>query len=382
MQFFAAALTFGGGCSIIVEKKNREGRMIKLIHCADVHLGAQMNTHLPSDKAKERRTEVRATFERMVAWAKEQGVRAVLISGDLFDSDTPSAKEKDYFYGVVKANPDLDFLYLRGNHDEGQTGQTGIDNLKTFSDEWTSYAYGEVVISGIEMTEQNAQALYAELRLDENKTNIVMLHGQEGTVCKKDCVRLASLTEKYIDYLALGHIHSYKQAKLDERGRYAYSGCLEGRGFDETGEKGFVLLEVDEGVKTTFIPFALRTVFEQEVDVSGAKNSFEVLEKVKRDVRFDARHLHRVVLKGNIDFDGEGLADELQTYLAAQSYCLSVKDKTRRQFDVEDFAGDVGVRGEFVRLVLSQSDETLSQEQKSRVVSLGLKLLGGEEVDA
>ena len=54
--------------------------MIKLIHCADVHLGAQMNTHLPSAKAKQRRTEVRATFEKMVAWAKEQGVKRLELT--------------------------------------------------------------------------------------------------------------------------------------------------------------------------------------------------------------------------------------------------------------------------------------------------------------
>ena len=49
-----------------------------------------------------------------------------------------------------------------------------------------------------------------------------------------------------IDYLALGHIHSYKCHKLDKRGVYCYSGCLEGRGFDECGDKGFVLLETEE----------------------------------------------------------------------------------------------------------------------------------------
>ena len=33
-------------------------------------------------------------------------------------------------------------------------------------------------------------------------------------------------------------IHKYKKEKLDNRGVYCYSGCLEGRGFDECGEKG------------------------------------------------------------------------------------------------------------------------------------------------
>ena len=56
------------------------------------------------------------------------------------------------------------------------------------------------------------------------------------------------LKEKNIDYLALGHIHEYSQGQIDLRGKYAYSGCLEGRGFDELGEKGFILIDVSDGV--------------------------------------------------------------------------------------------------------------------------------------
>ncbi len=71
------------------------------------------------------------------------------------------------------------------------------------------------------------------------------------------------LRGKYIDYLALGHIHSYKKERLDDRGVYCYSGCLEGRGFDECGEKGFVLLDITEGkIHTEFVPIAKRMLHE------------------------------------------------------------------------------------------------------------------------
>ena len=75
------------------------------------------------------------------------------------------------------------------------------------------------------------------------------LHGQLAKYKPKDHVEVINLGElrnKSIDYLALGHVHSYEEGQLLPRGVYCYPGCLEGRGFDETGEHGFVLLDINE----------------------------------------------------------------------------------------------------------------------------------------
>ena len=243
--------------------------MLKIIHCADVHLGSKIEAKLPKHKAEERRGEVRATFHRMVEYAKQNGVRAIVIAGDAFDSDRPTRRDKELFYAVIRENPEVDFLYLRGNHDLEASYEERPANLKTFADEWTAYEYGDVTICGIEMRRENATSLYSTLKLDKAKKNIVVLHGKIANSAGADKINLAKLGGKYIDYLALGHIHSFEENKLDDRGRYAYSGCLEGRGFDECGEKGFVLLEVDEEIKSTFHPFAKRKIEEWEVDITG-----------------------------------------------------------------------------------------------------------------
>ena len=125
--------------------------MQKFIHCADVHLGSKMEAKLPRAKVEQRRSEVRATFNRMIDYARENGVRAILMSGDVFDSDRPLRRDKEFFYNVVRENPDIDFLYLRGNHDSKESyTEYGLMNLKTFSAEWSSYSYGDVDITGIE----------------------------------------------------------------------------------------------------------------------------------------------------------------------------------------------------------------------------------------
>ena len=174
--------------------------MIKFIHCADVHLGSKMEAKLPKHKAEERRVEVRKTFHRMVEYAKKEGVRAILLSGDVFDCDRPLKRDKEFFYDVVKGNPELDFLYLRGNHDSAESyEEEGLPNLKRFSEEWTGYDYGEVRVSGIEMSRENALSLYSTLQLDEKRKNIVMLHGQVSSTLGVDKINVHKLADKYID---------------------------------------------------------------------------------------------------------------------------------------------------------------------------------------
>lgn len=347
---------------------------MKMIHCADIHLGSKMEAKLPKEKADERKNEVRVSFERMVQYAKKEGVRAVLLSGDVFDSDRPFKKDKVFFYSVIKNNPEIDFFYLRGNHDSEESyTESDLDNLKTFGTEWKSYDYGEIVVSGIEMAPENAVSLYTTLHLNPAKKNIVLLHGQIAAVSEMDKINLPKLRNKYIDYLALGHVHSYSEGSLDERGRYAYCGCLEGRGFDEIGEKGFVLLTIGDKIESRFIPNSCRKVEELSVDISGADGIYHAYQRVAEKLPYSKEDMVRIRLTGEISFDNDGLAQEVERLLSSRFYFVSVKDKTRRQFDVEALKGDISLRGEFIRTVLAGREYT--DEQKQQIISVGLRAL-------
>ena len=353
--------------------------MLKIIHCADVHLGSKIEAKLPKHKAEERRGEVRATFHRMVEYAKQNGVRAIVIAGDAFDSDRPTRRDKELFYAVIRENPEVDFLYLRGNHDLEASYEERPANLKTFADEWTAYEYGDVTICGIEMRRENATSLYSTLKLDKAKKNIVVLHGQIANSAGADKINLAKLGGKYIDYLALGHIHSYEEKSLDDRGRYAYSGCLEGRGFDEIGEKGFVLLEIDDAIVSQFVPFAHRVIEEYSVNIENAENAYTAYLEVKKRVPLHRENLYRIHLVGEVCFDDDGMGAEVEKLLSHDCYFVSVKDKTLQKIDEKKYDGDVSLRGEFVRLVLNH--EEWSDEKKRKIISLGLKTLEGREVE-
>ncbi len=355
--------------------------MIKIIHCADIHLGSKLEAKLPHEKTLERRKEVRATFSRMLEYAAKEGVRAVIIAGDAFDSDRPLKKDKEFFYDAVKAYPQIDFLYLRGNHDGDETsGGNPPENLKLFgADKWTSYFYGNVTVSALEITAGNAISMYSTLSLNPDCINIIALHGQTGEKAGAGKIKLSSLRNKNIDYLALGHIHSYSEGKLDERGRWAYSGCLEGRGFDETGEKGFVLLEIEDGVKSTFVPFAYRNIAEITVDITDTANDFEAFCRIREAALCSEKDLLRVNLKGEISYDNETLAADAEKFLINRCYFISVKNNTVRKINAEDYEHDLSLKGEFIRGVLA--NEEYNDDEKRRIISAGLKALSGGEVE-
>ena len=351
---------------------------MKIIHCADIHLGSRIDSRFPKELSERRKAEVRASFKRMVDFARDNGVKAILISGDLFDSDKPFKKDRDFFLSIVERNPSVDFLYLRGNHDEqGDGGE--YPNLKTFSGEWQSYTYENLTISGIEIAGENASSLYSTLALDENKLNIVALHGQTGAVSGVDKVNLTKLRGKFIDYLALGHIHEHAFGKLDERGVWAYSGCLEGRGFDETGRKGFVLLEIDDKIAPQFIPFSQNPIERIELTVTGLTDAYAVEQLARKEFTFLPSTIYRLVLKGEMDAQVDDLAKDVQKMLGCDCAYLSVKDETEKKIDFAAYDTDKTLKGEFVRTVYESTE--LSDEEKARVIAYGLKALAGREID-
>ena len=353
---------------------------MKIIHAADIHLGSKMDSRFPKEIAEKRKTEVRNTFRRLAKYAAENGVCAVLLAGDVFDSDIPFKKDKDFFYSVIENTPSVDFLYLRGNHDScgGYEGRE-LPNFKTFGPQWREYVYGNVAVRGIEMSAENASSLYSTLELPKDRLNIVMLHGQTADAAGKDRVCLKRLRGKNIDYLALGHVHKPQEGKLDERGIYAYSGCLEGRGFDETGERGFILLDIGEEITHTFVPFSERTIVERDVDVSGVSDAHAASLAVRAAVAFDKENLYRINLVGEVPADVGQMGEDAEKYLADACFYISVKDRTRRKIDAAAFEKDVSLRGEFVRAVYA--DEELSEEEKEQILRCGLRALAGEEIE-
>lgn len=359
---------------------------MKIIHCGDLHLDSKMESVLPKEKAKERKNEILMSFLKMIEFARKNWVSVVIIAGDMFDTKNVSAKVRNAVLDAIRSNPGISFLYLKGNHDSVNFMFDMADrpeNLLFFGNEWTKYEFEDVVIAGVELNKENSSKIYDSLILDERRINIVTLHGQETTSAVKDnaeVVQLKELKDKNIDYLALGHIHYHKKGNLDSRGTYAYCGCLDGRGFDECGEKGFVLVDVTSGKLTTeFIPIASRTLYEKVVDVSNMESTMQMVRKVEETVMGIApESLVKVVLTGNLDVEVEKDVKYIEQFLLDRFYFARVKDMTKIAIHIEDYQYDATLKGEFIRLVL---DSCLEESEKEQIILNGIKALSGEELD-
>lgn len=352
---------------------------MKLIHCADIHLGSRLDSRLSQSAARQRRLEVRDTFRRMVEYARQQQIPGILLCGDVFDSHRPFKDDREFFYSVVKSNPEVTFFYLRGNHDCRESGRETLpENLKTFSHRWQTHILGDAAISGIELTADNALSLYASFAPAPGKRNLVMLHGQTASSPAPECICLSQLRNRGIDYLALGHIHSFATGRLDENSLWCYSGCPEGRGYDETGEKGFVLLDTEDLQNPRFIPFSSRVIHRLTVDLTGTADAYEAYRRVLEQPLPGSEDLLHLTLTGELDYDSDSLASDLTRYLEQRFFHLRIHDETLRRFDALAHRGDVSLRGEFIRAVLSGAD--YSRQEQQEILDLGLKALSGREV--
>lgn len=355
---------------------------MKLIHCADLHLDSPMESNLSAEQAKERKNEILGTFARLVQLASDGQVAAILISGDLFDSRHITKKTERYVLDLIRKHPDLYFFYLAGNHDRGSVlseldEENKPENLLLFGDEWQSYDFGEVVITG------SADPNPDTLELSENALNIVMLHGQESgekNTDKRDVIRFSKLKNKNIDYLALGHLHGYRTAQLDDRCVACYSGCLEGRGFDECGQKGFVLLEIEAGKIThRFVPIARRELHTVSCDITGFEGRMDLEERVLQAVGdLSTSSLVKVILTGYTLAEQSKDIDYLLSVLTDKFYFAKIYDETRLLIRPEEYRNDISLKGEFVRRVLASN---LDEIEKERVLACGLRALCGEEVE-
>lgn len=357
---------------------------MKFIHCADLHLDSKLESNIGKEKAKERRNEILLTFERIVNLAKAEGAVAIMISGDLFDTKNIAAKARNLVWDMIVSNPDIDFLYLRGNHDwktNFTDGRKIPDNFKCFDTDWVEYQYGEVSVFGKETMEDDAN--YASLITEPGRVNIVMLHGQEVRSNVKDdasLIALPALKNRNIDYLALGHIHSYKKEILDNRGVYCYSGCPEGRGFDECGEKGVVLLEVcEKQIKSCFIPMANRVLHEVKADITGKETATDILRVIDEAVKhIPSKDMVKIILTGYYTVDTEKDFTYFEQAMEGRFYFLKWKDMSRLSIDYREYENMVSLKGEFVRTVMKGKE---SEEEKERMILLGIRALSGEDLE-
>ncbi len=353
---------------------------MKILHTSDIHIDSPMSARLPTQKIRERRRELIANFEELVSAAVKEGAGAVIIAGDLFDSEHVSRRAGDTVLDVIERNRGITFFYLKGNH-EGDAlsgSETPLPrNLLLFGDSWTYYQTEGLTIAGRAVCSAD---MFETLILPENTKNIVILHGElRDRSASPDIIGKIDAVGKKIDYMALGHYHSFADISIDSRGVAVYSGTPEGRGFDETGDKGYVIIDTDGILSYKFRPFAKRQLRIVPLPIDGMKSMSEVTERAELLLRdIPSSDLVRLELTGGYEPELWRDCDALIRRFENRFYFFEVKDSSNIRIDPESYKNDKSFKGEFIRTV--SQDAALDEETKAKIIATGLYALLGENI--
>lgn len=363
---------------------------IKIIHTADLHIGATES--FLGQRSAARRAETLLSFEKIIDTAKENGVKLVLIAGDLLNSNKIEHSFIESITDKIRESKDVQVVFAAGNHDPLNAESPFLkfkrpDNfhiLKTH-DDCVEFKDLSVRVYGRSFAEtyEKGEETFSLTPPDDDFINLMCIHGDLSSNLSSD---YNAITESFIknsgmDYIALGHIH--KRTDIGRLGNtyFSYCGCPEGQGFDESGEKGVYMGAISkEGVNLQFIPLCKRMHIVENVDVSSASTGAEIAEKILCDIyrkygEKAADNLYKINLSGAVAEDCEINIPEISSRIAEKVYFAKIKDKTSPTLNLELIKSENSLRGIFVKNMLSRIDAATEEEKETlnAALSLGLK---------
>ena len=233
--------------------------MMKLLHSADWHLDAPL-VGFSAEEAARLRAALLEVPGKVVRAAEAHGCDLILLSGDLFDG--PHSPEGLLAVQRALSDTPLPVFIAPGNHDPIGPGspwtQPGwSENVHVFRSGVESIPLPELNcrVYGAAFLSSDSEPLLEGFRADCGEQYAVgVFHGDPLTPQSgKNTVSRRQVTNSALDYLALGHIHKGDQFR--EGGTLcAWPGCPMGRGFDETGAKGVLLVTLDGEASAEFLP--------------------------------------------------------------------------------------------------------------------------------
>ncbi len=368
--------------------------MPKFLHTADIHLDSPFSAHFDAKGAALRRSEILRCVSDMIDKAKDLDL--LLIAGDLFDGGSVSPDTVAFLRRKFAEIPDTKVFIVAGNHDPYTQGSVYArenfgSNVHVFGTEVEC-----VELPGIKARVWGVSfdGAYQEKRMyvpriekRDGVTDIILLHGDLVAVGGES--QYNPIDKEFIkncgaDYLALGHIHKRTEAECIGNTYYAYPGPPEGRGFDECGDMGCYIVNIEDGVvDVKFEKTSKRRMFHIDADVSGAEDTLGVAGLVKAKINEVGTKddFYKITLTGRVE-SGLINPDIIKEELAGEVYYTELYDETRMNYNVDELSKQNTLCGEFVRLMkqkISVADES-EKDILEEAMHTGIEaLLGGDK---
>lgn len=325
--------------------------MVKIIHAADLHLDSPF-AGLTPEKARQRRVECRDGLYRLSELARRERAQLVLMSGDLFDGGRVYPETLECLRAALREMGCPVFI-APGNHDpygprSPYAASGWPENVHIFTG---------AGIEGVELPELgcavHGAAFQSERRTDpvlegwtapkDGLIHILCLHGNVGAPDSAyGPVTPEQLGACGAQYAALGHVHQCSGLRKQGATYWAYPGCPEGRGFDETGDKGVLVGSVGpDRTELRFEPLCKRRYWVIESDVTGTEPAAALERAMPPTAPMD---ICRVEFTGETGERGVDLA-VLSSMFRDRFYSLELRDRTRAGESLWARAGEDTLRG-------------------------------------
>ncbi len=389
--------------------------MLRLLHTADIHLGAR-HTDLGEQAAAQRERQF-AAFRAAVDLAIAEKVDAFLIAGDLFDSNAQPRRSVERVAAELKrlVEAKIRTVIIPGTHDvydrsslyrvhdvAALAGSGEDDDLVTVLTPDTPsvhLAACDVIVHGPVFASKRApHSPLRDLKVTAGNGvtwHVGMVHGSLAIPDRTDRDEVVFTREEVeatgLDYLALGHWHSAQKGKAGTT-TWAYSGAPEPVAVTQDGAGKVLLVELNEanGKRTVTIDERVvgRTRFEKlDIDASAVTDQPAIVAaiaaKADPDLVLDAR------LTGVRPDELDLATDEIEDQLKDSFLKLRVRDQSMPALTQGNLPSPDTIPGAYIRNVEARiaeleadgTDPSAAEAAELRdVLRLGRLLLAGHEV--
>ncbi len=350
---------------------------LRLLHSADWHLGTPFRS-LPEEN-REQLSKIQLDIpQRMAEICQREGCDLVLLSGDLFDTPTPDGWSVEALRRGLERCA-VPVCISPGNHDFCAVDSPWVteiwpENVHIFKGdmEYLDFPELDCRVYGAGYRSMDCSALLEDFcPSGARRWNLGVLHGDPVNANSPCCpVTAAQVKRSGLNYLALGHIHASGSFRTGET-LCAWPGCPMGRGWDETGEKGMYLVDLEQTAEIRWLPLDYPRFFDLTVEIG--EDPMGALEAALPPAQ--SRNLYRVTLTGEGSVDTGALKRRFP-HLAL----LLLRDETRQKSDPWALAGEDSLRGLYFELLRQRSQEPGQEDIAQLAATLSGKLLRGEEV--
>ncbi len=356
--------------------------MFKIVHCADLHIGAKCSI-LPPDKALLRREEIKKSLTYIVDFCIERHAGALLICGDLFDTPVPPAPDVYFVKSELERLENTPVFIAAGNHDyisrgSPYNGDMLGKNVTVFPGELTAFTLpdSDLRIYGRSFTSASIDPIETFPEADNRYVNILCLHGEIDKNGEYSAADLSAVSKFGADYCALGHVHSLRSFKAGNV-PCINPGTPEGHGFDESGDTGFIYAEISHtDCRIERICKTIRKYITVTLDITPLQTNKNIISELESSVSED--NIYRFIIIGALDETSDFSRAYIENYLSSCAFSVKVIDKTTQDAPLNAILEEKSPRGLFLRELRALCR---SEDEFTEAARIGLNALSGRETD-